>query len=184
MKAVLDLKEKIPRCCFQQVSRADNNHADSLANLGSAMEFQFRREIPVEHIPHPSIDRSGPEAMRLDTSPEWREPIIQYLKYKILPENKAEALKLQHLAESYRLLGNDLVKSSYTKKTPDPYLLCVGTEEAKALMEEIHGGECGNHFGGRSLAHKIITLGYYWPNMCRDASEYVRKCPEIQVICI
>ena len=89
MKVVLDLKEKIPRCCFQQVSRADNNHADSLANLGSAMEFQFWHEIPVEHIPHPSIDHSGHEALRLDTSPGWREPIIQYLKYKILPENKA-----------------------------------------------------------------------------------------------
>jgi hypothetical protein len=52
------------------------------------MEFQFRREIPIEYIPHPSIDRSGPEAIRLDTSPGWREPIILYLKYKILPENK------------------------------------------------------------------------------------------------
>ena len=94
MKVVLGLKEKIPRCCFQQVSRADNNHADSLANLGSSMEFQFKREIPVEHIPHPSINRPGPEAMRLDTSPGWREPIIQYLKNKILPGDKAEALKL------------------------------------------------------------------------------------------
>ena len=149
-----------------------------MANLGFSMEFQFRHEIPIEHILHPSIDRSGPEAMRLDTSSGWREPIIQYLKYNILPENKTEAQKLRHLAESYCLLGDDLVKSSYTKKTHDPYLRCVGTEEARALMEEIHCGECGNHSGGRSLAHKIITLRYYGPNMHRDASEYVKKCPE------
>lgn len=94
LKVVLDLKMKLSHYIFKQVSRTDNNHMDSMANLGSAMEFQFRHEIPIEHIQHPSIDRSSLEAMRLDTSPGWRDPIIQYLKYKTLPENKTNAQKL------------------------------------------------------------------------------------------
>ena len=51
---------------FKWVPRYENNHADSLANLGAATEFQFIREILVEHIINPS----------LDTSLGWRDLII------------------------------------------------------------------------------------------------------------
>jgi len=52
---VLNLKAKIPRCNFMRVLRFENNFADSLANLASAIGFQFWWEIPLEHIPTPSI---------------------------------------------------------------------------------------------------------------------------------
>ena len=42
VNVVLDLKSKLPCCDIKQVPRGDNNHVDSLANLGSAVEFQFR----------------------------------------------------------------------------------------------------------------------------------------------
>ena len=41
-------------------------------------------------------------------------------------------------------------------------------------------GICGNHTAGRSLAHRAITHGYWWPNMQREALEYVRKCDQCQ----
>jgi len=28
-------------------------------------------------------------------------------------------------------------------------------------MQKIHDGDCGNHLGGRFLAHKVINQGYY-----------------------
>ncbi|MCI92279.1 hypothetical protein A2U01_0113575, partial [Trifolium medium] len=33
-------------------------------------------------------------------------------------------------------------------------LLCVGDEDAKRILDEIHGGSCGSHIGARSLAGK------------------------------
>ena len=39
---------------------------------------------------------------------------------------------------------------------------------------------CGNHPGGRTLAHKVHTQGYYWPTMKSDAADYVRKCDWFQ----
>ena len=39
VKVVLDLKAKLLRHDFRQVSRTDNNHADFVVNLGSAIEF-------------------------------------------------------------------------------------------------------------------------------------------------
>ena len=44
----------------------------------------------------------------------------------------------------------------------------------------MHEGICGSHTGGRSLAHRTITQGYWWPNMQREALEYVKKCDQCQ----
>ena len=55
LQLVLKLKSKIPRCDFKWVPRSENNHIDSLANLGAVTEFQFRCEIPVEYITNPSV---------------------------------------------------------------------------------------------------------------------------------
>jgi len=41
LQIILSLKSKFLRCDFKQISRSKNNHANSLANLGSAVEHQF-----------------------------------------------------------------------------------------------------------------------------------------------
>ena len=43
-------------------------------------------------------------------------------------------------------------------------------------MREVHEGICGNHSGARSLVHKLIRAGYYWPTMLKDAQAYVKSC--------
>ena len=77
-------------------------------NWGAATEFQFRREIPVEHIANPSVQQPVGEVLHLDTSLGWRDPIIAYLKDGTLPDDRAEVRKLQHLATKYTLLGDTL----------------------------------------------------------------------------
>ena len=42
-------------------------------------------------------------------------------------------------------------------------------------MAELHEGICGNHSGGRTLAHRAHTQG-----MKSDAADYVRKCDRCQ----
>uniref|UniRef100_A0A2N9J5A6 RNA-directed DNA polymerase n=1 Tax=Fagus sylvatica TaxID=28930 RepID=A0A2N9J5A6_FAGSY len=48
------------------------------------------------------------------------------------------------------------------------------------LLYEIHEGICGSHTGGRSLAHRAMSQGYWWPFMQSDAVRYVRKCDKCQ----
>jgi len=110
LQLVLKLKFKIPRCDFKWVPRSENNHADSLANLGEATKFQFRREIPIKHITNPSVQQPTGEVLGLDTSPKWRNPIIAYLKDGILPDDRVETRKLQYLATQYILLGDTIQK--------------------------------------------------------------------------
>ena len=48
------------------------------------------------------------------------------------------------------------------------------------MLAELHEGICGNHPGGRTLAHLAHTQGYYWPTMKADAADYVKKCDPFQ----
>ena len=99
-----------------------------------------------------------------------------YLQHEELPENKNEARNLQIKAARYTLIGNHLYRKSFT----GPYLRCLNSKDARRLLEEIHDGVCDNHSGGRSLAHKALTAGYYWPYMMIKAREYVKKCDKCQ----
>ncbi|KAK3016946.1 hypothetical protein RJ639_007322 [Escallonia herrerae] len=47
-------------------------------------------------------------------------------------------------------------------------------------LREVHEGICGQHLGGRALAHKVLRQGYYWPTMHRDALDYTKKCDACQ----
>ena len=68
----------------------------------------------------------------------------------------------------------------YKRSFSGPYLLCVHLDASESLLEEPHEGVCGSHIGGRSLSHRAITQGYWWPDMQKEAQEYVRKCDQCQ----
>ena len=60
------------------------------------------------------------------------------------------------------------------------YLRCLIPEEAEYVMREVHEGICENHFRARSLVHKLITAGYYWSTIQKDAQNYVKACNKCQ----
>ena len=64
----------------------------------------------------------------------------------------------------------------YKRGLSHPYLRCLVLEKKEYVMREVHEGICGNHSGARSLVHKLIRAGYYWPTMQKDAQAYVKTC--------
>ncbi|XP_026459181.1 uncharacterized protein LOC113359820 [Papaver somniferum] len=62
----------------------------------------------------------------------------------------------------------------------EPFLRCISTEEGQQILAEAHEGICGNHSGGRSLAHMILSQGYFCPYMQKNAKKYVQKCVPCQ----
>ena len=61
-----------------------------------------------------------------------------------------------------------------------PYLKCLSTKQGHYVLAELHEGICGNHPGGRTLAHRAHTQRYYWPTMRSYVADYVRKCDQCQ----
>ncbi|CAL2260095.1 unnamed protein product [Prunus armeniaca] len=174
---VQELLKAFPTFTIQQVPRAENAHADALASRGSALDTQFRRSIPVEHLDRPSIEEVEPiNTMRIDEDPSWQDPIIDYLVNGNLPADKSEARKVQQKAARYYMHDNKLIRRSYS----GPHLTCIKYPQTLEVLCKIHDGECGNHSGGRSLAQKALNIGYFWPTMRHDSAEYVKKCDRCQ----
>ena len=106
----------------------------------------------------------------------WTMPLIAYLRSDILPDGKDAARKLKVQASRFVLLGDVLYKRSFFR----PYLRCLSHDETDYVMREVHEGICGNHSGARSLVHKLIRAGHYWPIMLKDAQAYVKTCDKCQ----
>ena len=102
--------------------------------------------------------------------------MISYLKAGVLLEEKGATRKLKVQASRFVLIKDVLYKRGFSR----PYLRCLCQEEADYVMREVHEGICGNHSGARSLVHKLIRAGYYWPTMMKDAQAYVQSCDKCQ----
>ena len=105
------------------------------------------------------------------------DPISLFLERDILPEEKSEDEKVQRKSPRFWLSED---RKLYKRSFSGPYLLCVHPEASESFLEELHEGVCGSHIGGRSLSHRAITQGHWWPGMQNEAQEYVRKCDQCQ----
>ena len=104
------------------------------------------------------------------------DPIRLYITTGELPNDRNRAHKVQTQAARLSLVDGQL----YKRSLGGPYLKCLTPEQGQYVLAELHEGVCGNHPGGRTLAHRAHTQGYYWPTMKTDAIDYVKKCNSCQ----
>ena len=93
-----------------------------------------------------------------------------------MPKEKEAVRKLKIQATRFVLIKDVLYKRGFSR----PYLRCLGNEEADYVIREVHEEICGNHSGSRSLVHKLVRAGYYWPTMQKDAEAYVKTYDKCQ----
>ena len=63
----------------------------------------------------------------------------------------------------------------FRKKIDSVHLRYLEKTKAKKVLQELHDGPAGGHFGGNTTTHKILHAGYYLPTLFKDAHEYARK---------
>ena len=68
----------------------------------------------------------------------------------------------------------------YKKLFSGPLLRNITGEESEVVLKSIHSGVCGNHSGGRSLAHKALTAGYFWPYMMQDSQDFKKNVRNVR----
>ena len=117
------------------------------------------------------------ESYAVFISENWRSPFVQYLVEGILPQRHSERYKLRRLAMRYFLHNKLFFKKGYD----DDPLRCLGPEEAREMIKEMHSGEYGEHQGKKKLYRCLLQMGYYWPTMKKDTAEFVKKCHSCQV---
>jgi len=99
---------------------------------------------------------------------DWRKEIIDYLKD---PSKKVER-RVRFQATKYVLLDDEL----YYRTVDGILLKCLGDDESKSLVGEIHEGVCGAHQSAFKMKWMIRQNGYYWPTILEDCFKYFKGC--------
>jgi hypothetical protein len=63
------------------------------------------------------------------------------------------------------MLHNDEL---YRRTTEDLLLKCLGLDQARVTMEEVHEGIYGTHQSAPKMKWLLRRTGFYWPTMMTD----------------
>ena len=168
-RRVDDLQAKII-----QIPRGENEQAERLAKAASA-EHMITHGNVLSFVQLSPLINSD-DVQEIGSESNWTTTIASYLKDGVLLDEKEAVRKLKVRATRFVLIKDVLDKRGFSC----PYLRCLGNEKANYVMREVHEGICRNHSGSRSLVHKLVRAGYYWPTMQADAEAYVKACDKCQ----
>ncbi|KAL0462254.1 UNVERIFIED_CONTAM: hypothetical protein Slati_0113000 [Sesamum latifolium] len=103
---------------------------------------------------------------------DWRQPLVDYLKYGKLPSDPRRRIDIQRRATCFIYYKGTL----YRRSVEGIFLCCLSDDEKDQAMEEAHSGVCGARQSGPKLHFRIKTMGYYWPTMVKDCIDYAKRC--------
>ncbi|XP_015933178.1 uncharacterized protein LOC107459462 [Arachis duranensis] len=180
LEKTLEYLRRFAETEIKHITRDLNSRADSLSKLASTKPGGNNKSLIQKTLQEPSVVKIEAKQDVLEISGsdlEWMNPLVEYLKFDILPKEEKEAKKIQREEQSYTLVKNIL----YKRGISTPLLKCVPTSRTAVVLEEVHNGICGNHLGDRSLARKVIRAGFYWPILQKDTTEFMKKCQPCQM---
>ncbi|XP_070018252.1 uncharacterized protein [Nicotiana sylvestris] len=131
---------------IQYVPRKENKKADALAALASSLALPDQTQVTVYQkwvVPPPNeVEGEENELKQLAAvseveKEEWRQPIIDYLCYGILPENPRRRTEIRRRAPRF-LYYKDIL---YRRSFEGVLLRCLGEKEALQVLQEAHSGE-------------------------------------------
>jgi hypothetical protein len=115
-------------------------------------------------------DKSS-ETMTVDPD-DWRTPLVRYLEN---PGHIADR-KVQRQALKFVMLDNTLYR-----RTIDGLLLkCLGSDQSKIAMGEVHEGICDTHQSAHKMKWLLHRARFYWPTMLNDYFRYYKGCESCQ----
>ena len=163
---------------LSHIPRGGNTHVDFFATLATSSTQDLPRVVLVEDLSTLTLIHQGmPRIHRINLGLSWMDSISLFLEKDILPKEKSEVEKVRRKAPRFWLSED---RKLYKRSFFSPYLFCVHPETSESLLEELYEGVCGSHTGGRSLSHRVLTQGYWWLGMQKEAQEYVKKCNQCQ----
>jgi ribonuclease HI len=173
---------------FHHVSRDNNVAADVLSKLGSkhalvpaGVFIQDPRKPSIRLLSNPDMSHNDTPGSRdvfmVEDEDDWRLDFIAYIVEKRVPEDKVERKKIVRCAANYVVIGTELYRRSSSNGV---LMKCILRSEGLELLQEIHGGKCGNHAAFANLVGKAYRSGFYWPTALADAQDLVRRCKGCQ----
>jgi len=161
------------------VPREQNTRADILSKLARTQIANGNKTVIQEVLNEPSIQRQKIQLHEINAiigMEDWRGPISRYITSGELPSEPHERTKLKRRSCSFTLVEGVLYKRCFIQ----PRIKCLGPNETKEVLADVHDGICGQHLGAKAFTKKILRAGYFWPTMQKDAKDYVNLCDKCQ----
>eukprot|EP00253_Pinus_taeda_P007337 PITA_07337 len=110
----------------------------------------------------------------------WYADMANYLVTGKLPPHSfpSERRKIIQESSKYSWISNELFKT----RLDLVIRICVREDEMLDILEACHDEPCGGHFVDKRTTYKIISLGYYWLSLLKDAKKYVKSCDNYQIL--
>ncbi|XP_071704766.1 uncharacterized protein [Rutidosis leptorrhynchoides] len=115
LKLLQELAVRFEHFELAQVPMSQNKKADALSKLAALTFSHFQMQVWVEELPSKSIDNDLMVASVVEEQPIWMEPILQYIRNSVLPNDKREARLVRERAPMY------------CKSYCGPMMRCVGS---------------------------------------------------------
>ncbi|GKA60063.1 reverse transcriptase domain-containing protein [Tanacetum coccineum] len=154
---------------------AENLAADHLSrlenpNIGEFAEEEIKDKFPDEHL---MILKA-----KLNYEEPWYADYVNYIVGKVVPlEWKPKKKKL-----FFSQVKNYFWDEPYAFRLCPGNVMrrCVAGSEILKILAYWHCGPTGGHHSTSIIGRKVYEAGFYWPNIFRDAKDYVMKCDACQ----
>jgi hypothetical protein len=103
---------------------------------------------------------------------DWRTPLLAYLCDLSAKVDKS----VRRSAFKYVLHNDEL----YRRITEDLLLKCLGSDQTRVAMGEVHERICGTHQSAPKMKWLLHRAGFYWPTMMADCFQCYKGCEECQ----
>jgi ribonuclease HI len=157
-------------CEVSHVSRASNEEADTLANIGSQClpipQGVVWEEIIERSIKSSKVSTTGEqvqnqtngsgadnrgttetkEVMMIEET--WMQPYLAYMVNKTQPKDTVQAKRIIRRSKAFVVLQGKLYKRSITGVLQR----CITPQEGQEILKDIHAGLCGHHASSRAIA--------------------------------
>jgi hypothetical protein len=97
------------------------------------------------------------------------------VKYLQDPKSMSDR-KVRRWALKFVLDGDEL----YCRMADDLLLKCLGPDQARLAMAEVHEGICGTHQSTPKMKWLLRRACFYWPTMIADCFRSYKGCEECQ----
>ncbi|XP_070048940.1 uncharacterized protein [Nicotiana tomentosiformis] len=130
---------------IQLIPRKESKKTDTLVALASSLSLPNQAQVTIYQkwaVPPPNKGESEENelehlvAVSEAEKEEWRQPIIDYLSYMILPENLRIRTEIRRRAPRFLYYKDTLYRRSFE----GILLRCLGKDEALQALQEAHYG--------------------------------------------
>ncbi|XP_069152093.1 uncharacterized protein [Solanum lycopersicum] len=143
--AEYELIEWLGDVTLQHVRRTENKRVDALTALASTLTLLDQIQVTIFNkwiVPPPNeeeyIENEFEHLISVSKAAEedWRQPIIDYMCYGILPENPKIRTNTRRRAPRFLYYKDTLYRRSFE----GVLLLCLGEQQAIQALQEAHSG--------------------------------------------